>query len=125
MLRFAYCANIIILLPVVLPLWRHVFSFHMQDAANFSYQDFGIGPSWALVAALWTGILLASAVGLLLPKPLIGILVLQVIYKALWLCFFAAPLIIAGRYSDVPWGMAGIFFTIIILWPIILWAEIS
>ncbi|MCH4892308.1 MULTISPECIES: hypothetical protein [unclassified Sphingomonas] len=112
LLRLAYTANILILLPVVIAL-------HMRGTAAV----FGPGvPDSAalrlLVAALWGAILLCSVVGLAWPRAMAGVLVLQVIYKTAWLLTFVLPAWRAG--APVPWGPALTFLPIVLFWPVIL-----
>lgn len=112
LLRLAYGANILILLPVVTALlWS-------GTAAVFGP---GVPESTGLrllVAALWGAILLCSVIGLAWPRPMMGILLLQILYKTGWLLTFVLPAIRASE--PVPWGPTLVFIPIILLWPLIL-----
>ena len=53
------------------------------------------------------------------------LLLIQVIYKSLWLVVFVVPLLIRGRSGDVPWGIAGTFLFIVLTYPwVIPWSVI-
>jgi hypothetical protein len=112
MLRFAYGANILILLPVVSALLLSgtsaLFGPDVEDSAGLRL----------LVAALWGAILLCSAIGLAFPRPMMAILILQVIYKTGWLLTFVLPALRASE--PVPWGPAITFVPIVLMWPVIL-----
>ncbi len=111
-LRLAYGANIVILTPVVALLLtgpaNRVFGPGTPDIASLRL----------LVAAMWGAILLCSVFGLFRPQPMAAILVLQVIYKSVWLAIYVIPAIRA--HAPVPWGPAITFVPIILVWPIIL-----
>ncbi|WP_282946630.1 MULTISPECIES: hypothetical protein [unclassified Sphingopyxis] len=112
LLRLAYGANILILLPVVTALlWSGtaaVFGPGVPESAGLRL----------LVAALWGAILLCSVIGLAWPRPMMGILLLQILYKTGWLLTFVLPAIRASE--PVPWGPTLVFIPIILLWPLIL-----
>jgi len=113
LLRAAYCANILILVPVVYSL----------AVAGSPAPVFGVGvvdsPALRiLVTALWGAILACSILGLLAPRMFIAIMILQVIYKSAWLIAYVWPAWRAG--TPVPWGPAVTFAAIVVLWPIIL-----
>lgn len=111
-LRLAYAANIVILLPVVATLLR------ATAPAIFGAATAESPPLRLLVAALWGAILVCSAIGLAAPRMMLGILVLQIVYKTGWLVTFVLP---AFRRGDpVPWGPALTFMPIVLVWPAIL-----
>lgn len=49
---------------------------------------------------------------------MMGILLLQILYKTGWLLTFVLPAIRASE--PVPWGPTLVFIPIILLWPLIL-----
>jgi hypothetical protein len=115
LLRTAYLVNIAILVPVVATLW-------------FGSAQRILGPEIVgsrmlrlLIAALWAGILVCSAIGLAWPRAMAGILVLQVVYKLLWLATAAAPAWRAGE--PIPWGPTITFIAIVLTWPIVLFLS--
>jgi hypothetical protein len=117
LLRLAYGANILILLPVLVAL-----------SARGTASVFGPGvpdsPALRLlVASLWSAILVCSVLGLGWPRQMSAILLLQVIYKTAWLATFVIPAWRNG--APVPWGPALTFVPIILLWPIILFRNLS
>lgn len=116
LLRAAYGANILILVPVVAALFTTA-----SPAAVFGP---GVSESPGLrllVASLWAAILLCSVFGLFAPRAFVAILLLQVIYKSTWLLAYVLPVWRSGE--AVPWGPAVTFALIVLIWPVILAAE--
>ena len=114
-LRWAYAANILILVPVCYGLIAGsgvagVFEGKVAESAGLRL----------LVASLYVAILVASMAGLKWPAFFAPILIAQIIYKTLWLAMFAAPLVLAGRSGDVPWGISSSFIAIVLIYPILL-----
>lgn len=53
------------------------------------------------------------------------LLLIQVIYKTLWLLTFVLPLLIAGRSGEVPWGISLTFLVIVLSYPwVIPWRQL-
>ncbi len=118
MLRIAYAANILILVPVCWAMFlgggvASVFEGKVDESAGLRL----------LVGSLWFAILACSAAGLAMPKLFAPLLVVQIIYKSLWLLVFVAPLVAAGRGSDVPWGISASFILIVATYPLLLWKS--
>jgi hypothetical protein len=113
-LRLAYAFNLLVLLPIAVPTLLRLYP---TDQGKFEESA-----GWRVLAgALWTAILVLSALGLYAPLRFSPVLVLQVIYKTLWLLVFAAlPRVAKGRARSVPWGIAGTFLIIILVWPFII-----
>lgn len=108
-LRCAYGLNIVILLPVVLSLWRAgpgPLAVFQGTAGNERALS-------RLVASLWTAILACSVVGLFQPQLMLGVMILQVIYKSLYLAFHVWP----ARRQGLAWGVTVSFLIIVALWP--------
>jgi hypothetical protein len=60
-----------------------------------------------------------------LHAPIVSVLLLQLIYKTLWLLFYATLRVLRGQAKSVPWGIAGSFLCIVLAWPwIIPWAYL-
>ncbi|NBU27230.1 MAG: hypothetical protein EBS42_03170 [Caulobacteraceae bacterium] len=68
--------------------------------------------------------LLQAAYGLniLIRVPVVGSLLLQVIYKSLYLGLFVAPQIRSQGWDAVPWGVSLSFIMMVGLWPGLIWA---
>jgi len=117
-LKLAYVANIVILLPIALPTALRRF-----DVAQGRFQP---SEGWEiLVGSLWTAILLCSVGGLFWPEPFVVVLLLQVIYKSMWLGLYAAPRVLSGRAREVPSGIAFSFLGIVAVWPFIIpWGRL-
>ena len=112
-LYFAYGFNIISLLPIAVPT---VFRLFPTDQARFEESA-----GWrVLVGALWTGILVLSILGLFQPLRLSPVLLLQLIYKLVWLAVYVAPRLLRGETAAVPWAIAGLFAGMVIVWPFII-----
>lgn len=83
-LQASYLANIVILLPVAVPTALH---WWKTDEGRFAESA-----GWrVIVGALWTGILVLSLLGLREPLRYSPVLLLQLIYKSLWLVIYALP----------------------------------
>lgn len=109
-MRFAYLANVCILVPIA-----GMTLLGWSDAAQGRFSE---SPGWrVLVGALWTGILVLSLLGLRAPLIFSPVLVLQLIYKSLWLLMYAAPRWLSGRGDQVPPGIAVSFVVIVVVWP--------
>jgi hypothetical protein len=116
LLRIAYIANIIILVPVCWSMFRSsgvsdVFGGIVENSEGLRL----------LVGSLWLAILGASIVGLAYPGPLRIVLLLQVAYKATWLISFIVPRLREG--SPVPTGISVVFAAIVLTYPVIFWAA--
>lgn len=111
-LRFAYAANIVLLIPVCWGMFvgggvGTVFEGKVAESAGLRL----------LVGSLWFAILASSVAGLWFPAWFAPVIVAQIIYKALWLLVFVAPLLIAGRSEQVPWGVTVSFIGIVLIYP--------
>ncbi|MFS8066819.1 MAG: hypothetical protein ACMG6S_10645 [Byssovorax sp.] len=117
-LQLAYAANVVILLPVAVPAL-----LRLSDVAQSRFEE---SAGWrVLVGALWTAILVLSALGLRAPLRYAPVLLLQLIYKTLWLVVYAAPRVVRGESRKVPWGIGGSFLAIVLVWPwIIPWEHL-
>ncbi|MEM7010520.1 MAG: hypothetical protein AAF585_03450 [Verrucomicrobiota bacterium] len=117
MLKIAYAANILILIPVALGTLLSKRGAEAVFEAKFETDT----PLRILVGSFWTAILICSIIGLFRPNQMVGILFLQVIYKSLFLAFFAAPAIRHGGLSAIPTGLCSCFLLIVLVWPVMLW----
>ncbi len=78
-----------------------------------------------VLGSLWMAILIGSVLGLFYPVPMSSLLLIQVIYKTLWLLVYVLPRLVAGRRGEVPWGMALTFLVIIGSYPwVIPWEQL-
>jgi hypothetical protein len=115
LLRIAYLANILILVPVSAGMLlgsgvASVFESKVEESVGLRL----------LVGSLWFAILAASGAGLWLPRTFAPLILIQIVYKTLWLALFAAPLVLSGQGGRVPWGIAGSFIAIVMIYPILL-----
>jgi hypothetical protein len=112
LLRSIYIANIIVAGTVG---WMSLFDPSRASITVFSGTTEPNIPM-RIVGSFWLTIALLSGVGLFSPVRFSVVLLVQLIYKSLWLLAVAVPAILAERTDSIPIGMA-IFFTI---WVIIL-----
>jgi hypothetical protein len=98
MLNVAYAANIVILGPVVAAV------LFAQDANRTVFENrFTQSPELiALVGCLWASILICSAIGIFYPAEMAPVLLLQVIYKALYLALLLGPLVVRNGVATIP-----------------------
>jgi hypothetical protein len=115
LLKIAYLANILILVPTC---WS-MFSVPGGQRVFEGVVDGSLGLR-LLVASLWTAILIASIGGLLYPRFFAPLLLVQIVYKALWLGVFVAPLLLK---PEVRWpsGIAICFALIVLIYPFLFW----
>jgi hypothetical protein len=114
LLLIPYFANIAILVPVALG--------SLTGLLPISGGHFPESAGWrTITGSLWTGILVCSVAGLFHPTVFAPILVLQVIYKAVWLVFYVLPrLNNAETRQEIHWGIASSFTFIVILYPFVI-----
>ena len=116
LLKIAYAANILILVPVV-----HAMFFGRGVSDVFAGRvDESLGLR-LLVASLWTAILLGSVAGLWWPRFFAAVLPIQILYKSLWLVLFIVPLAQRSGWDAVPKGISITFLIIVLTYPFILW----
>jgi hypothetical protein len=119
LLKIAYAANILILVPVVSAMFAdrgvtNVFDGRVDESL-------GLG---LLVASLWSAILLGSIAGLWWPRFFSALLPIQIIYKSLWLALFIVPLAQRSGWDAVPKGISITFLIIVLTYPFILWLAL-
>ncbi|CEM25233.1 unnamed protein product [Vitrella brassicaformis CCMP3155] len=81
-----------------------------------------IAPSHSLsvTGALWTSISLGSACGLYNPLPFASILLIQLLYKGLFVVFHTLPWLAGGRKTSFPAIMSAVFMFWIVVNPFII-----
>lgn len=122
MLRLAYAANIVILIPVLTSLFKH------EGDGTLSVFEHKVGNQDGLrllLGSLWAAILLCSLGGLYAPWFFIPILILQVIYKSLYLILFVLPRARAAGPGSIPVGITVSFVAIVITYPIIIYSALK
>jgi hypothetical protein len=114
LLLLPYIANIIILVPVALG--------SLTGLLPIAGGHFPESPGWrTITGSLWTAILVCSIAGLFYPIVFAPILLLQVIYKTVWLVFYVAPRLgNADSRKEIHRGIAGSFLLIVLLYPLII-----
>ena len=115
LLRLAYAANILILLPVV---WSMFFSGGTIGVFEGKVPDSeGLR---SLVGSLWLAILLGSVAGLWAPAIFAPLLLVQIVYKSTWLATYVWP----HRHDPgIPIGISVTFLLIVLIYPILLWLS--
>lgn len=108
-----YLLNILILVPVVAGLIRHT-----AGAPVSAFDGIADAPVLRMmVASLWAGVLVVSAIALFDPVRFWPVLVFQVIYKALFVVLWCLPIWMGRADGVVPSGPTAVFVVIIALWP--------
>jgi len=117
-LQIPYILNILILIPIALPT--------LLDLWDTAQGKFDESAGWrVLVGSLWTAILVGSVLGLFAPLVYAPLLLMQVIYKSLWLAVFAIPRLAARRLDEIPWGITVSFVVIVLTYPwVIPWSHL-
>jgi hypothetical protein len=121
-LLFPYTFNILVLLPVGLLMLlggerggQSACQGRFPESAGFR----------TILGSLWTAILIGSALGLFFPAPMSTLLLIQVIYKSLWLLVFVLPRLLGGRSQEVPWGISLTFLVVVLSYPwVIPWGHL-
>lgn len=117
LLRVAYGANVVILAPVLAGLLLARNGPGVPALGGEIAESRGLR---LLLVSLWSAILALSLAGLVAPRLFWSILLLQIIYKSLWLALYVAPLWRAKGPRATPWGPAIVFAAIVVLWPVAL-----
>ncbi len=120
MLRNAYIANILILVPIA--FWTLLSA--RADVLVFQGKMPSGHAMTHLVGCLWMAILVCSFIGLRCPREMIAILVLQLIYKRLFLALVIWPIARAGGTEALPPRIATSFAAIVLIWPVLNWADL-
>ncbi|MGA9925421.1 MAG: hypothetical protein WBQ29_18650 [Isosphaeraceae bacterium] len=121
-LLLPYIFNILVLIPVCLTTLlggaeggRRVFQDKFPESAGIR----------TILGSLWTAILIGSVIGLFHPVSMSPLLLIQIIYKSLWLLVFVLPLLVRGQGNAVPWGVAGTFLFVVLTYPwVIPWGKL-
>lgn len=120
-LRLVYALNILVAGGAGLSLLLRP---KAAAATTFPGSETGLSAP-AVVGSFWIAIAVCSAIGLWKPMPMSGILVVQLLYKTTWLFAFALPAYLAGRSSDVNWGVAGFFAVWVVALPFVIpWKQL-
>lgn len=113
-LHLPYVANIVILVPIALGTLFNLFPVsrgHFPESAGWR----------TLAGSLWTAILIGSILGLFRPVVFSPLLLLQVIYKTLWLLVYTLPRLLRNDPDrQIHWGISIVFTVIVLTYPIII-----
>ena len=112
-----YIVNILILIPVVAGLLRG--SIDAFPGATDS------AVLRILVASLWGGVLVVSAVALLAPLVFWPVLAFQVIYKAIFVLLWVFPALVRPVDGAISWGPTSVFLFIVVVWPFFIAAAVQ
>lgn len=77
-------------------------------------------PGLRVLGAFWLTVAALSGLGLVRPRPVLAVLVVQLGYKGAWLLSVAAPALIAGRSGDLPVGVAAFFAAWVVVLPLVI-----
>ena len=113
MLEFAFAGNVLFVTPVILLL-----RFHKDGAGIVFGPHIPISDGLRiLVASMWTSIVLVSIAGMKWEIELVGLLVFQIVYKAVFMIAYVAPRAIAGEWEKIPRLLTAIFVLGLICFP--------
>ena len=124
-LQIGFVVDAIVTAPIAL-----VTLFGHERAARFLFQD-SLPASDSIrmiLGSLWMAVFCCSLAGVALPLTMSPILVLQLIYKGLWLALFAIPRWFSGRRAEIPCRLAVLFIAFILVYPWIIpwdWLTVS
>ncbi len=121
-LLLPYAFNIIVLVPIgLMTLLGGERGGQLASQGKFPESE-GFR---TILGSLWTAILIGSVLGLFYPVTMSPLLLIQVIYKTLWLLVFVLPRLLGGRRREVPWGIALTFLVIVVSYPwVIPWQQL-
>ena len=121
-LVLAYIFNIIVLIPIgLMTMLGGEKGGQLACQSKFPESE-GFR---TILGSLWTAILIGSVLGLFFPITMSALLLIQVIYKTLWLLVYVMPRMLNKRRNEVPWGIASGFFINIVSYPwIIPWGQL-
>lgn len=121
-LLLPYIFNIIVLIPIgLLTLLGGEKGGRLACQSKFSESE-GFR---TILGSLWTAILIGSVLGLFFPITMSALLLIQVIYKTIWLLVYAMPRMLKQRGNEVPWGISLTFLVIVVSYPwVIPWEQL-
>lgn len=121
-LLLPYLFNIVVLIPIgLMTLFGGERGGQLATQGKFPESE-GFR---TILGSLWTAILIGSAVGLFFPVAMSPLLLIQVIYKSLWLLVYVTPRLVSGSRDEVPWGIALTFLAIVVSYPwVIPWTQV-
>lgn len=120
-LLLPYIFNIVVLIPIgLITLFGGERGGRLASQGKFPESE-GFR---TILGSLWTAILIGSVLGLSWPVTMSPLLLIQVIYKTLWLLVYVLPRLVGGRSGDVPWGITLTFLVIVVTYPwVIPWGS--
>ena len=122
LLHLPYIFNIIVLIPIGLLTLVGGEKGGQLACQNKFPESEGFR---TILGSLWTAILIGSVLGLFFPITMSALLLIQVIYKTLWLLVYAMPRLLKQRSNEVPWGIALTFLVIVVSYPwVIPWGQL-
>ncbi|BDC34172.1 hypothetical protein Noda2021_01300 [Candidatus Dependentiae bacterium Noda2021] len=109
-----YIINIIILVPVCYLMF---FGNNRESIIVFQRMVKDSLPLRLLVGSMWFSILTCSFLGVMYPHKLVAILLMQWIYKALYILVYVIPNALNKGIKNTALGIAISFAAIVITWP--------
>jgi hypothetical protein len=122
LLQAAYLIDAVVTTPLVIALLTR----NRVWTATLLGQSVPADPSFRImVGAIWAALMTCATLGVLFPNAMAPVLLVQLIYKGLWLAVFAVPRWMRGRSDEVSWKIAALFGTYVGIYPwIIPWTEL-
>lgn len=120
--KVAYLLNIFILTPVLFSMYCDNDGSRIKAFQGTIKNSDGLR---LLVASLWSAILILSIAGLFWPKLFLPVLMLQVIYKSLFLLTYCLPRVRTKKFDEIPMGLSISFLLIVLTYPIIILYDLN
>lgn len=121
-LVYAYAANILILLPVLYSMFTDGSGKPIRAFQGRVENSEGLR---LLVACLWSSILLLSCLGLIYPERFVAVLMLQVVYKSLYLLLYIMPKLRREGAETIPGGLTASFVLIVVVYPVLIYFSMT
>ena len=111
-----YAFNLLVLGPALLLIMQGKMDV-LPEKDDMAFQRL-------LIASLWLGVLLVSAVALFSPKDFWPVLVFQVVYNLVYAVGWVRPSLMGRAQTTVPRGAVVILALMIVTWPIFIYAAL-
>ena len=122
LLQAAYLIDAIVTAPLVVA----VLTRNKAWIANLLGPSLQADPgSLSLIGSIWAALMICATMGLFFPVAMAPVLVIQLIYKGLWLVLFVLPRWIRGQGEGVSWRIAVLFVAYMATYPwVIPWSQL-
>jgi len=89
-------------------------------AARTIFQSTAVSsPAMTITGAFWSSIAVLSAMGFFFPAQFSAVLLVQLLYKGLWLALVALPAVLRGEARLLPGGITFFFLVWVVVIPLV------